>query len=1034
MKRLVILMSILSLLARLGLIPTLAEAKAQAGESLHQAVLDADIGRVQSLTSAGADVNARDKAGFTPLFYTAQKGQRDIAAVLITAGASVSATDQYGNTPLHYAAVQGHYELCQLLLAEGANPGAKNLTGGTPLAMAKAGGHTQIIQLLSSSAPGGPTLANAGDATRGPQSKAPATDYIAELNKLGIAGRPESDNAAPYLQKAIELYVEEGATPVAKNWSQPNELNPQERAALQSWLQANSGALGQLELAGQKSYCWFKYTPETLETDTARLPRMRQLTFALAARAMLKADDGDVTGALTDAATIYRVGSLAAAAPKPLVGKLVGNAIKAVAVKAVFTIINDRPLDARLMSSVQSQLESFLATYDEPFDLRGERLVTEYNVETQPAGQLFRGHIKAAFDYFDALVQKTPWQLFVEKIKPEEHENPFVKQVGSGIARAAEVEYRNRAETQGLVATIAAMRYKAEKGQYPATLEQLVSAGYLKELPKDPYSDKPLVYRQTAANFMIYSCGPDFDDDGGASYGPQGGDRVFWPRESSKTAQTQTTRQQYIGRTPDLGPTGVEQPYRPTERAMPANSAATEMLHVAVVGGKVGQVESALANGADVNGKDKRGWPPLHVAVWYKQKDIAEVLIAKGADVNAEESQGYTALHLAAIKGATDVVDPLIAKGADINAQDRAGQTPLYLAVQYGYKDLVQLLIAKGADVNAQTRGDDNPLSLARKKQRNDFVELLLEHGAKEPVSTVQERLYGAEQGPEGPSLYAGPQQQARMQTGAATQSATQVDMASVLADPNEIKARISTFEGLEKELAQVDRRSRLEIGEWLQTRVDNRLKLAKSVELQIRAEISCVRTVAVEEKAKKTTAAIDELLTNRQSRFRTLVKTMEDELKGRRPTRSTRGGYRGRYSGARTRYTQDGRAVEAQGGYMAGGAASMGTPGAPAGYGAAREIQVSEWMQGPDNRTSLANAVQEQVMAELTPIRTIAVGEGAKKTTAAIDGVLLSRKERLGQLTIKMGGGPAGMPGGYPGAAGSTTDQGAYPLRPRRR
>jgi len=90
--------------------------------------------------------------------------------------------------------------------------------------------------------------------------------------------------------------------------------------------------------------------------------------------------------------------------------------------------------------------------------------------------------------------------------------------------------------------------------------------------------------------------------------------------------------------------------------------------------------------------------------------------------------------------------------------------------------------------------------------------------------------------------------------------------------------------------------------------------------------------------------------------------------------------------------------------------------------------------MQGPDNRTSLANAVQEQVMAELTPIRTIAVGEGAKKTTAAIDGVLLSRKERLGQLTIKMGGGPAGMPGGYPGAAGSTTDQGAYPLRPRRR
>ncbi len=33
----------------------------------------------------------------------------------------------------------------------------------------------------------------------------PKTNYVAELNKLGIAGRPESDNAAPYYQKALEL-------------------------------------------------------------------------------------------------------------------------------------------------------------------------------------------------------------------------------------------------------------------------------------------------------------------------------------------------------------------------------------------------------------------------------------------------------------------------------------------------------------------------------------------------------------------------------------------------------------------------------------------------------------------------------------------------------------------------------------------------------------------------------------------------------------------------------------------------------------
>ena len=73
--------------------------------------------------------------------------------------------------------------------------------------------------------------------------------------------------------------------------------------------------------------------------------------------------------------------------------------------------------------------------------------------------------------------------------------------------------------------------------QFPESLEQLVSAGYLQHLPRDGYSPRPLVYKPTADGFLLYSWGLDFDDDGGArskwGQGEQGGDQVFWPLQTS---------------------------------------------------------------------------------------------------------------------------------------------------------------------------------------------------------------------------------------------------------------------------------------------------------------------------------------------------------------------------------------------------------------------------------------------------------------------------------------------------------------------
>jgi len=101
-----------------------------------------------------------------------------------------------------------------------------------------------------------------------------------------------------------------------------------------------------------------------------------------------------------------------------------------------------------------------------------------------------------------------------------------------------ELAWRSKAATDALIAALAILRYKADKGKLPDKLDVLVSRDYVKQLPMDPYSDKPLVYKKTGDNFTLYSLGADFDDDSGTVDQPdrrqQGGDMLFWPIERPK--------------------------------------------------------------------------------------------------------------------------------------------------------------------------------------------------------------------------------------------------------------------------------------------------------------------------------------------------------------------------------------------------------------------------------------------------------------------------------------------------------------------
>jgi hypothetical protein len=262
----------------------------------------------------------------------------------------------------------------------------------------------------------------------------------------------------------------------------------------------------------------------------------RKVAAWLKVDALARAEAEDHAGALEACRAILHASRTVGDEPSGI-SQLVRIALKAIGLLALERLLAQGEPPADALAEVQRWLEEEDGVALLLTTLRGERAWTERalqdlyeNVSPAQRVQLLVSP-PSVHPYRTRAAAIRLLTELVEVAKLPERERParwdavmattsdqpvLVGMLAPTIDKLATACRRSHAQTRCAIAAVVAERFRRDKGQWPATLNELVAAGFLRTVPADPYTVEPLRLRRTADGILIYTTGSDGKDDGGA--------------------------------------------------------------------------------------------------------------------------------------------------------------------------------------------------------------------------------------------------------------------------------------------------------------------------------------------------------------------------------------------------------------------------------------------------------------------------------------------------------------------------------------
>lgn len=333
---------------------------------------------------------------------------------------------------------------------------------------------------------------------------------------------------------------------------------------LVAWLAQNEPAFSELHAASSKSKLYIPMAPDDSKTPlfgSANATPIRVLLEAcqcLSARSVMRMKQNDANGAWNDVLALHRLARLIDT-PANLLQPLIASAIEREAADSGISLTT-RDLLGDNPEAILHELTAMRPLPSIAEACEGERLVV-LDAAITLAKSISTGQNIDKCNYIDInelliilnawhergmvptrlppspqrLAAKKAYQQQVDEYyrsRPDPRLRAVLAAAGgwatrkmathlfadtllfTGYARIGGNEDKANTAHNIEVLAVALAIFHKDTGRWPAALEEL-SPRYVKEIPMDPFSFKPLIYRTTEDGYVLYSVGADATDNGG---------------------------------------------------------------------------------------------------------------------------------------------------------------------------------------------------------------------------------------------------------------------------------------------------------------------------------------------------------------------------------------------------------------------------------------------------------------------------------------------------------------------------------------